>query len=163
MIDQCNVDGCQERCYKEGIGYIGTCVRCKEKQIEEGMPKDQIIDYSYIGETARSLYTRSKQHLDAYRSNFGVRKPIDSWMWEHTMSHHEGVVGAHQGAMDYQFRLQGIFRKPLQRQVDEAVRLGQVEKHGRILDDVYGGGTVTSLNSRGEFFTPKIVQYNFAN
>ena len=47
----------------------------------------------------------------------------------------------------------------------EAVRLGQIEKDGRVLDDVGGqhDGTVVSQNSRGEFYQPKIVQYNFEN
>ena len=48
------------------------------------------------------------------------------------------------------FRIQGKFTKPLQRQVDEAVRLGQIDSHGRVLDDTGGewGGPVINLNSR---------------
>ena len=74
-------------------------------------------------------------------------------------------MGPEQGAMDYSFRLQGRFSKPLQRQVDEAVRLGQIEQHGLVLDDVGGrhGGPVSSLNSRGEYYHPRIVQYSFDN
>ena len=63
------------------------------------------------------------------------------------------------------FRIQGTFSKPLQRQVDEVVRLGQIDQDGRVLDDVGGqhGGTVISLNSRGEYYRPIIMQYNFEN
>ena len=124
---------------------------------------EQVTDFNYTGETARSLYTRSKQHLDAYRSNMGGRKPKDSWMWEHNLCQHGGLAGPDGGASDYMFNLHGTFRKPLQRQVDEAVRLGQIEKHGRVLDEKGGGGKVISLNSRGEFYTPKTVQYVFTN
>ena len=124
---------------------------------------EQVTDYAYTGETARSLYTRSKQHLDDYRANMGGRKTKDSWMWEHNLSHHSGLAGPDRGANDYLFKLQGSFRKPLQRQVDEAVRLGQIENHGRVLGEKGGGGKVISLNSRGEFYTPKTVQYTFTN
>ena len=57
------------------------------------------------------------------------------WL-DHTVSHHGGVVGQNQGEGDYIFRVQGKFQKSLSRQVDEAVRLGQVDNHGRLLDDV---------------------------
>ena len=42
---------------------------------------------------------------------------------------------------------------------------GQVDNHGRLLDDVGGpwGGAVVSLNSRGEYFRPRIMQYRFEN
>ena len=68
-------------------------------------------------------------------------------------------------ARDYEFRIQGSFTKPLNRQVDEAVRLGEIDRHGRVLDDVGGpwGGPVISLNSRGEYYRPRIMQYNFEN
>ena len=121
------------------------------------------MDHSYTGETARSIYTRSKQHLSDYRSHFGGRKAVNSWMWDHTAEQHGGVVGPDQGAGDYTFRSQGCFEKPLQRQVDEAVRLSQIEKHGRVLCDKKGGRQVVSQNSRGEFYTPRIVQYRFEN
>ena len=63
------------------------------------------------------------------------------------------------------FRLQGSFAKPLPRQVDKAVRLGQVDQHGRVLDDAGGqwGGVVIPQNSRGEYFRPRMMHYNFEN
>ena len=86
-------------------------------------------------------------------------------MVTHTTSHHGGVMGTNDGEKDYQFRVQGVFEKPLYRQVDEAVRLGLIDAHGRVPDDAGGmwGGPVISLNSRGEFFRPRIMQYRFEN
>ena len=86
-------------------------------------------------------------------------------MWAHALAHHDGVIGPDQGAGDYVFRLQGQFSKPLYRQVDEAVRLGQIDQHGLVLGDAGGrhGGKVKSLNSRGEYYRPRIMEYNFEN
>ena len=74
-----------------------------------------------------------------------------------------GRDGARSGVRDYAFRLKGRFYKTLERQVDEAVRLSQVDQE--VLDDVGGryDGTVVSLNSKGEYFRPRIMQYNFEN
>ena len=45
--------------------------------------------------------------------------------------------------------------------------LGQIDKDGQVLDGVEGqhddGGTVISQNSKGEYYQPRIVQYNFEN
>ena len=102
----------------------------------EDKPAEDTVNFTYTGETARPIFTRAKQHLDAYKSHQPGRKPVESWMWEHTVSHHAGVVGPDQGAGDYIFRLQGRFEKPLTRQVYEAVRLAQIDNHGRVMDDM---------------------------
>ena len=49
--------------------------------------------------------------------------------------------------------------------MDEAVRLGQIDSHVFILGNAGGmwGGPVISLNSRGEYFKPRIMQYRFEN
>ena len=53
----------------------------------------------------------------------------------------------------------------MERQVDEAVRLGQVDNHGLVLDDTGGqwGGQVVCQNTRGEYYRPRIMSYNFEN
>ena len=166
ILDRTREGGCGGNCFREGVGYSATCTRCRQaQQQDENEPPREITNYAYTGETARSLYTRAKQHLNSYRSHLPGRKPIESWMWEHTASHHEGLMGPDNGAGDYQFRVQGVFDKPLYRQVDEAVRLGQIDAHGLVLEDAGGqwGGTVVSLNSRGEYFRPRIMQYRFEN
>ena len=166
ILDQTSDKGCRERCFKEGVGYSSRCTRCRAAgQHVDGRPPDRPVNYTYSGETARTIYTRSKQHLANYKSHRAGRKAVESWMWEHTVSHHGGVVGPDQGQGDYEFRIEGVFQKPLQRQVDEAVRLGQIDSHGCLIEDVGGewGSPVVSLNTRGEFFKPRIMQYNFQN
>ena len=41
---------------------------------------------------------------------------------------------------------------------------GRLMKHDKVLDDRgQWGGPVISLNSSGEYFRPRIMQYNFEN
>ena len=56
-----------------------------------------------------------------------------------------------------------MFEKPLYHQVDEAVKLRQIDSHGFIPDDAGGlwGGLKVSLNSRGEYSNPRIMKYRF--
>ena len=119
----------------------------------------------YEGETSRTLYTRASQHTDDYTSNLPGRKVKGkaSWMWNHVGERHGGR-GSSNPEKDIQFRLMGKFRDCLSRQLDEAVRLEMIEKHGRVLGDRgerRGGKVVEILNSRGEYFQPKIVQHTF--
>ena len=144
-------------------GYYAICTRCRNTQFQEGKTKEELVDHTKTGETARSVYTRSKQHLSDYRSHTQGQKAVARWMWNHTLSHHGGVVGPDQGSGDYIFRIQGRFDKPLQQQVDEAVRLGQIDPFGKVVGDKEAGGRVVSQNTRGEYYTPKIVQYMFEN
>ena len=71
-------------------------------------------------------------------------------MWEHTRECHGGVLGDDGGMDDYKFRVAGRFRKCLQRQVDEDIRMQEYEKNGGIV-----------LNLKREFYTPKSVQPEF--
>ena len=71
---------------------------------------------------------------------------MKSWMWEHSRDFHGGVVGGNGGLEDYRMRVTGRFRKCLDRQVDEDVRMQEHEN---------SGGTI--LNSKHEYYTPKSV------
>ena len=68
------------------------------------------------------------------------------WMWEHTRDHHDSVVGDKGGMEDYKVRVTKKFKRCLERQVDEYIKMQHCEMNG---------GTVLSRN---EFFTPKSVQ-----
>ena len=82
-------------------------------------------------------------------------------MWDHAQNHHGGVL-SQDIRNDYTFRLQGVFRDPLSRQLDEAVRIWMVDGHGKVLGDRSEGvgGTSIVLNRKEEHYQPKVVQYN---
>ena len=138
-------------CDKENVGYIGKCSRCPDRT------------YTYIGETSKTAYTRLSQHLASYRAASAARVPpqpqqdgldferrpqaAKSWMWEHTRDVHEGMVGTNGGVGDYKVKVVGKFLKCLYRQVDEDVRMQELEAGGGVL-----------LNSKYEYYMPKSVQ-----
>ena len=141
----------QSMCMKSSVGYEGECVRC-----------DQTI-FKYIGETSKTGYSRIKQHLSDYRAAHAAKLPpppsrhgtaqidlplkdVKSWMWEHTRGVHGGLMGGQGGLLDYKFNVSGTFRKCLQRQVDEGLRMRIAEDDGKVL-----------LNSKNEWFTPRLV------
>ena len=145
-----NGDTKRTNCMRNNVGYRGKCSRCED-------------NYTYIGETSRTMYTRGKEHIENYRSAAAARLPplpvetqnkqkrnVKSWMWEHTRDHHNGVMGTDSGMTDYKFEVTGSFSKCLQRQVDEDVRIQKCEAEcGKL------------LNSKYEYFTPKSVQVMF--
>ena len=71
-------------------------------------------------------------------------------MWEHCRDYHDGVLGQRGGKGDYKFSVTGVFRKCLDRQVDEGLRILQCENQGGVV-----------LNSKNEWFTPKVVETVF--
>ena len=111
-----------------------------------------------MGETSRTAYTRFSEHLRNYRGAAAARLPpvpddgaglrgrARSWMWEHTRDHHDGIVGDKGGMHDYKVKVTQKFRRCLERQVDEDIRMQHCE---------LSGGTVLPRN---EFYTPKSVQ-----
>ena len=140
------------RCAKNNVGYEGQCVRCPTR-------------FSYLGESSRTAYTRLKEHLGNYRAAAAAKLPalppnevggagcgkrktdVKSWMWEHCRDCHGGVLGLEGGKNDYKFEVTGVFRKCLDRQIDEGLRITECESEG---------GTI--LNSKNEWFTPRIVE-----
>ena len=71
-------------------------------------------------------------------------------MWEHTRDEHDGVVGGEGGVDDYEMKVTAVFKKCLQRQVNEGVQINKYEARG---DKI--------LNSKNEYFTPKTIQTVF--
>ena len=71
-------------------------------------------------------------------------------MWEHTRDVHGGQIGDNGGVSDYRFKVSSKFKRCLQRQIDEGLRMKRKEEEGCIL-----------LNGKNEFFTPKLVEIAF--
>ena len=123
---------CHERCYQEGVGYMGRCVRCAEEQRQEGKKEEEIVWQVYHGETSRSVPTRAEEHFSDYKLAMKKPAPVQregeeeqcssSWMADHTRSHHGGVISANP-LNDYDFLIVEQNRKPLLRQLEEAVRI----------------------------------------
>ena len=117
--------------------------------------------FKYVGETRCTAFTRVKEHISDYRA---ARLPplptsleptdkrrVKSWMWEHTCDVHGGQLGAEGGVLDYRFKVPiWAFRKCLERQVDEGVRIRLNEQEGVVL-----------MNSKNEWFTTKTVETIF--
>ena len=125
-------------CHKSGVGYGIECTRgpCK-KDNEESTSV-------YEGESSRNSSVRLLQHYDLYKRDTDVAKK-DSWMWEHTMSVHDGLRGDHNGLLDYKPVVYGAFIEALLRIIDEGVRIKDK------LDDP----RVMCLNSKNEYFKPQ--------
>ena len=113
-----------------------------------------------MGETSRTAFTRLGEHLANYRAAAAARLPPvppddsggrvrmrhKSRMWEHVRDHHDGVVRDSNGMTDFNVKVTGKFKRCLERQVNEDIRMQHCEAEG---------GTVLSRN---EFYTPKSVQ-----
>ena len=87
----------------------------------------------YIGETSRNLYTRSREHLQKYRSKKGGQ---DSFIKKHQDEKHNGREA------EFNARVTGIFADSLSRQVSEGVNIRR------------GGQSV--LNSKSEWHQPAL-------
>ena len=57
-------------CKKRNLVYESTCLVCKPEAGRRGPIKevDKDVPSHYVGETTRSLYERSREHWEAYRS-----------------------------------------------------------------------------------------------
>ena len=125
--------------------------------------------YLYAGETSQSCYTRHLQHLSKYSLKARGMGRTDNeegatFMWNHTKSVHGGIPGADNGAGDYQMYLDGSFRDPLTRQVDEDVRMrvGLEELVKQRCKDRSSDRNIELMNSKNEYFKPKSVITTFS-
>ena len=84
--------------------------------------------YLYVGETARSCYTRHLQHLQKYSmkvrgKGMSENEEGATFMWNHTKEVHGGIHGRENGVRDYTMFLDASFKDPLTRQVEEDMRM----------------------------------------
>ena len=140
------------RCYREGVVYLARCRRCHLHQLEEGKQEQEVVEEVYLGESSRSVVTRARQHHNDYElamrkvaSEGGslprvkVSKPggqeeeeVSSWMADHTVTCHTGEVSENL-LNDYDFMVIGTWKKPLQRQVEESVRIRNARTRGFLM------------------------------
>ena len=102
----------------------------------------------YLGESSRSVVTRAREHHYDYQlamrkvaregslPRVKVSRPggeeeeeVSSWMADHSVTCHPGEVSP-ELKDDYHFMVIGSWSKPLQRQVEEAVRIRNAMTRG---------------------------------
>ena len=101
-------------CRRPGVGYWILCLSCK----------DSGIIAVYHGESGRSMYTRGKEHLEGLRNG-----TASNCLMIHNNVHHGGSKTNH-----FVMEATGTFNKPLDRQVDESIRLKFFDRSGILLN-----------------------------
>ena len=97
---------------KRGRGKGGGCRRSNALyEIECGQCPEETKSV-YIGETARNLYTRSREHQQNYE-----KKKSESFMLKHQIGEHGGAVA------DFSAKILGTFKDCLSRQVSEGIHI----------------------------------------
>jgi hypothetical protein len=149
-------EGSNSICFQGNIGYLGQCLRCPAKDREQGVEEGRERQCLYIGESSKTLYRRTAQHIREY-----LKKSDRSWMWEHTREQHEGIIGGEGkgGREDYKFSLAGSFKNCTTRITDESTRIKR-EEEGKAEAGV-GKGEVTLLNTKHEFHKSKDVRVEY--
>ena len=127
----------------------------------QGLVGADLVAREYDGETGRTLFTRSNQHYHDYSSHVvgSRRQGVSSWMWDHTVEVHGGEISENPRD-DYKFRIVGVFRDSLSRQLDEALRIESVEQRGKRIGDK-SVEKVVSLNRKEEHYQLRLVRPNF--
>ena len=113
-------------CTKRSLVYESICVDCNPTARGKGELEvmEQEQPSIYVGETARSMYERGKQHWEAWRS-----RREDSHIHKHMELHHGGKQNP-----NFVFKVVQYHRSALSRQVGEAVRIRRREGEGGVLN-----------------------------
>ena len=98
----------------------------------------------YEGESFRSGYSRAKKQWQNYTTKSGQN---NSFMYHHTNTNHNGIIGPNKGSLDYKFQVTDTFKSNLSRQSNEGVRQTIMEKFQT-------DNKVTVLNSKIDFCQP---------
>ena len=136
----CNEDECFQcstnneikiSCRKPGVSYRILCTKCPLNG----------VDAAYEGETGKCLFVRGKWHMKEFKDGVAT-----NGMVIHNKKYHQGSKEMH-------FRMEALqpFRKPLDRQIDEALRIKNSE-----FDILMNSGTEWRIDSvpRARFTAP---------
>jgi hypothetical protein len=120
---------------QDGKGKGGSCLR---SNIQYELSCNQCPEANtcvYIGETARNLYTRAKEHMEKYRSQ---KRNSESFIKKHQLEKHNDLPA------DFSAKVTGSFQDCLTRQVSEGIQIRRSDK--------------TVLNSKSEWHQPPLWQ-----
>ena len=121
-------------CTRKSLVYENVCSTCNPEAgaVKELENVDPTIPSIYVGETARTVQERAREHWAAAKGK--SKKEVDgSHMWKHMEQYHGG------GEPTFIMRVVQFHRSALSRQTGEAVRI------------MRRGGAGSVLNSRSEF------------
>ena len=127
-----------QNCTKRNLVYENVCLECNPEAWKKGELKtiNKDIPSVYVGETARSVQERAKEHWEAFK-----RGDKDSHIYKHWVMHHGSV-----GEPKFVMKVVKYHRTALSRQVGEAIR---IQKRGM---------ECPVLNSKAEFNRCSIVR-----
>ena len=113
-------------CKKASLVYENVCLRCNPGAGNKGELKEVKDDIPtlYVGETSRSIFERSREHWDDWRS-----RKEESHIRRHQEAEHGG-----DGAPKFIMRVVKFSKTALSRQIGEAVRISRRGGAGRILN-----------------------------
>ena len=114
----------KDDCFKRNILYESRCSQCKEQQeleeIKDGATKSRKNKFNpldkgvYVGESSRSLYERTKEHMDDAKKD-----APESHIRKHWREFHPEMMEM----PTFKFKIVKSFRDSLSRQVAESVRI----------------------------------------
>ena len=110
-------------CSSVNVGYVVTCITCQNRGVNK----------TYEGESGRSAKIRAVEHLRDIRL-----KKTTSALYQHVVEDH-----SEEAEPQFKFQIRQRFRDPLTRQVEEGVRIENVD------DDCL-------LNTKSEWVPPAL-------
>ena len=101
--------------------YENICIKCNPDAVKKGELKEVNTEVPsiYVGETARSIKERAKEHWDSYKN-----RETDSHILKHWTNHHDC-----EGEPEFVMKVVQFQRTALSRQVGESIR---IQKRGAI-------------------------------
>ena len=84
---------CRDLCYRESVGYAGRCKRCITAQITAGVPEEDVKHSVYLGESSRSLPSRSSFHFRDYSQEMKKKKTGSKKVRDEESRREEGEGG----------------------------------------------------------------------
>ena len=179
----CNMKPSFGKCYKSNIEYQFECARApcnrmegdapqmvpnpqmdhldEDEEVQEEMLANTITRARYQGESSRTAYTRAKAHLDLYTSR-SANQRAKSFMFRHAVTHHEGLLGPECGKKDFNMTITGSFYKPMDRILDESIRIKHQEDQAELGPELNKTCCkVESLNSKQDYFQSSCVRTTF--
>ena len=139
LLCQDSKGGSEGACWRSNITYNIDCQKCSKDNVSS----------TYIGESAKSAFSRGENHLQGLR-----KQDPNNVLWEHALSQHNGEKLDKE---DFKMKVIGQFRTGLPSQISEAVQISQKieerdkQRRGKKYDRIV-------LNSKNQFHQPGMIK-----